>query len=108
MRKPPTISILIFILSTCLFMPATFGDSNYDFRKTRWGASREEVKTSDSFLIARETNNSIIYTGKVANMKTLIVYFFADGSLFVRDMLLKKTMTITIITLLIMRKSKIY
>ena len=66
----------------------------FDFRKTRWGMTKNEVKTSEResarIQTEREINESyigfvadevIVYNEKVAEMDVLMSYFFLNDSL---------------------------
>lgn len=59
----------------------------YDFRKTRWGMTPEEVRASESSKPGQErwaadqSKHYIYYSGEIAGLKTDYVYIFTDRSL---------------------------
>ncbi len=79
MRK--IITLLIIISSIYLCSPTIFADEKYDFRKVRWGMTKDEVKASESNKIEAEEDDAILYHCKVAGMESGLLYFFAKGRL---------------------------
>lgn len=57
------------------------GKDSFDFRRTRWGMSREEVKSSEKSGPADERPEVITYWDVYHGMHTLIGYVFEDGKL---------------------------
>ena len=54
---------------------------NYDFRKTRWGMSRDEVKPTEDTTFVAEDETFLSYDGHVANMDCYISYRFVNNIL---------------------------
>jgi hypothetical protein len=55
--------------------------TTYNFRKTRWGMTRNEVKASESNKLEKESDDVLVFSGKVAGKDALIVYRFAGNKL---------------------------
>ena len=53
----------------------------FTFRKTYWGMSRDEVKATEDIKVSREESTDIAYIGKVSNLDTAIIYYFAAQKL---------------------------
>ena len=53
----------------------------YDFRKTRWGMSRDEVKANEPSKLAFENENSIEYTVFIDDLQAQTSYKFQDDKL---------------------------
>ena len=60
-------------------------DSSHDFRKTRWGMSITEVKSTETGKLLQDTSidsdKELVYAGKVAGVKCNIHYGFTHGTL---------------------------
>ncbi len=54
---------------------------NYDFRKSRWGMSRDEVKSTEDATFIGSTEDFLFYDGRVANMDCGISYNFVNNML---------------------------
>ena len=54
---------------------------NYDFRKTKWGMSRDEVKSTEDATFVGETEDFLFYEGHAANMDCGISYRFVNNML---------------------------
>lgn len=54
--------------------------SGFSFRKTNWGMSKSQVKTTEDGKILRN-DHLLAYEGDVAGLDTLIVYIFIDNKL---------------------------
>jgi hypothetical protein len=71
--------IVIFFIGI-LFAPQV--NSQYDFRKTKWGMTKEQVLASEtSELSPQENGNSLSYKGTVNDLDCYIVYVFAFDTL---------------------------
>ena len=55
--------------------------ANYDFRKTKWGMSRDEVKSTEDATFDLESENFLFYEGHVAYMNCRISYRFLNNML---------------------------
>ena len=57
-------------------------DDNFDFRKSKWGASRETVKKSEEATFLDETTDVLMYRDiKVAGLDASLGYVFKDSKL---------------------------
>lgn len=54
---------------------------NFSFRQTSWGMTRAAVKRGESFELAREDADFLIYSGTVFNEPCHIYYIFVDDKL---------------------------
>jgi len=72
---------LSIILSLVLFTPVHL-HSQYDFRKTNWGMTKEQVLASETAeLIAKDKDREIKYKGSVNDLDCWIIYAFAYDTL---------------------------
>lgn len=55
--------------------------SQFTFRNTSWGMTKDEVKNSETAKFLDEDDTSLIYTGKVAGLNTSIFYKFINNKL---------------------------
>jgi len=69
--------VVIFVIAFTNFAYA----DDYDFRKTKWGMSIADVKSSEPLEVAKEDKNLLGYKTKVINKDVFIVYFFVDNQL---------------------------
>lgn len=53
----------------------------YDFRKVNWGASKEEVRKSETAKFSFEEGNDLIYKSHIAEMEVMIIYYFESNKL---------------------------
>ncbi len=86
------ISVILTFLSL-LFSTTSWGGTEYDFRNTRWGMTKEEVKASESEKLLKEMkfdekevvsygfDEVIIYAGKTASINVQIHYCFLNDHL---------------------------
>jgi len=60
------------------------GVKEFDFRKTKWGFSIEEVKSTETGTLIPELNkpNMLGFTGTVGGLETLIGYYFVNNKLW--------------------------
>ena len=56
-------------------------DQNYDFRKTHWGMSKNEVRKNETTEFIGETDDALIYKEKIGGLDSKLVYMFEDGKL---------------------------
>jgi hypothetical protein len=59
----------------------TTKSSSLNFRKTKWGMSKKEVKKTETGKIVRDDEKVLVYNGIVSNIDALIVYIFASDKL---------------------------
>lgn len=83
----PLFSMFLLISNLCICISAN-GADDYDFRKTRWGMSKEEVKASehrDVYDVYREETSEgievLIYEDNLLGNECLLGYIFADDQL---------------------------
>lgn len=55
--------------------------SQYHFRKTRWGMSKDEVKKSETIKLAADRDTVLGYETQVAGLKCLLLYVFTEERL---------------------------
>ncbi len=80
MRK--IFTLLIIVSSIYLYQTIIiFADEQYDFRKVRWGMSRDEVKASEPNKLEDKNDTMIAYRYKVAGMESRTVYVFTKEKL---------------------------
>ncbi len=56
-------------------------EEKFDFRRARWGMTKEEVKKTERKKPEHETEDSITYSGKYGKLLTAYSYKFIDGKL---------------------------
>ena len=76
--KSLSAGMIISIISFLNFVWAV----DYDFRKAKWGMSREEVKASENLNPTEEDDIGIEYETIVLNHDVLLFYSFAHGKLW--------------------------
>ena len=58
------------------------GNSNYHFRKVRWGFSRERVEFSEAgSTVSERRGNAIVYNCKLNGVDCKLIYTFKDNKL---------------------------
>jgi hypothetical protein len=62
--------------------PQSKPEEKFDFRATRWGMTKDEVKKAESKGPKHETEDSLIFDGSYRDMITYITYQFKDGKLY--------------------------
>ena len=75
---------ILKILISCLlvlFFTELSTAEEFSFRKTKWGMSIEEVKSSEPLKIAQEDENLLGYKTSVIGKDVFVVYFFIDNQL---------------------------
>ena len=92
------IQIIFLVCTILLYHTSCFSDDqgtiSFDFRKTRWGMTKNEVKASESESARIQTEKKInesytglvadeviVYNEKVAEMDVQMSFFFLNGSL---------------------------
>jgi len=75
------IVLLILVISTLILFAE---EAKYDFRKTNWGMSREQVKEIEKSRLVVEDfgkEESLIYEGEIDGLDGQIFYYFMRGKL---------------------------
>jgi hypothetical protein len=67
-------------LLVLLFVGNSLAD-DYTFRKTKWGMSIEQVKSSEPLEVAKEVKNFLRYKTTVIGKDVLVIYIFVDNQL---------------------------
>lgn len=80
--------ITIFVL---LLLFTLHANSQYDFRKTYWGMTKEQVKKTENNEVLEEQERLLLYFGTVADMDCFIIYFFAYDTLVRAKYIFKET-----------------
>jgi len=84
------ILVCIFLFSSII---ALSNDVKYDFRKTNWGMSKEQVKTTEKNEIAFEDEEEICYKVKIGENNFLCGYIFLENKLYRSGYLFNETHT---------------
>jgi hypothetical protein len=71
--------IIIFIL---FFLSCYFLYSENNFRNTKWGMSKKEVKKTEKLQIAQEDADSIYYYTQIDNSDLMLYYLFVNDKLY--------------------------
>ena len=76
---------LFILLTGCASISKTLSENvseDYDFRKTRWGDSRQRVLLVEKDLeIFKRTEDVLIYKSSIAGVPALLIYTFNDNKL---------------------------
>ncbi len=62
-------------------LPWNDGNERYQFRRTWWGMSKEEVKASEAEPPGRETEDKIYYKGNILGLEAYYIYEFYNNRL---------------------------
>lgn len=62
--------------------PQSKPEEKFDFRGTRWGMTKDEVKKAEPKGPKHETEDSLVFEGRYRDMITYITYQFKDGKLY--------------------------
>jgi len=68
---------VIFVIS---FTNLGWGE-DYDFRKTKWGLSKQEVKASENLKPVDDPEHSLTYKTRVLEKDVFLVYIFVEDKL---------------------------
>ncbi len=74
------IKIVIVCFVTVFFAQTSFANE-YNFKKTKWGMSKSQVKSSESLKIHQNTKTTLLYKTSILNKKVLLGYTFVDNQL---------------------------
>lgn len=80
-------SLTVFLLG-CLTIPVSATD--YDFRKTKWGMSKQQVLATETLELVSEREGSLTYMSAILHKKVLIGYSFVKNKLFRGTYLLRE------------------
>jgi len=83
------VSIFMFISFALLILACTDSDEKteqvsndrFEFRKTRWGMTMDEVKSSEDISPSKEKDNYIVYKEQFNSIPSTLGYIFVDGKL---------------------------
>jgi len=76
------IIIKVFLVVFSIFIFSTICSAeDYNFRKTKWGMSIAEVKSSEPLDVVKEEDNMLGYKTNVIGKDVFVVYFFIDNQL---------------------------
>ena len=92
MKKNIIISLVIVVILIFLFTISTYSNQ-YDFRKTNWRMSKEQVKATEKGEIAFEDEEEINYKVEINRSEFLCAYFFLEDKLYRSGYLLNETHT---------------
>lgn len=76
-------SVLLCIMLLNFAIPQNISAQNYDFRKTRWGMTMEEVKNIEIFplVVEDKKTSNLIYDATLMRYNVAIKYHFIDNKL---------------------------
>ncbi|MHC1792110.1 hypothetical protein [Solidesulfovibrio sp.] len=74
-------TILTFLVVFLAAGSVAWADEQYDFRNTKWGMNKEEVKQSEELKPHEENESAILYLDKIDDLEVVVVYFFTEGKL---------------------------
>lgn len=72
--------VLLVVLIVVSYTEFSSAD-DYSFRKTKWGMSIEQVKSSEPLEVAKEDGNFLGYKTEVIGKNMLLGYYFVDNQL---------------------------
>ena len=83
------VSIFMVISFALLILACTGSDEkteqvsndSFEFRKTRWGMTMEEVKSSEDSSPSKEKDGYILYKESFKGIPSTVGYIFVDGKL---------------------------
>jgi len=76
------ISILIILCSAKVFSQKFTLLHEYDFRKTNWGMSKEEVKLTEERKPNYENGDGLLYKVKIDKYDCYCGYYFLENKLY--------------------------
>ena len=77
--KSKQVTIVLFLLFIFSGFDSARGE-NYDFRKTVWGMSKEQVRASENSYPWTQKEDSLLYKLEFLGQKASIEYTFADNN----------------------------
>jgi len=72
---------ILFIFTLTLFAE----EIKYDFRKTNWGMSEDQVKASERGKIIDFNQNGFSYKDNIAGLDCIIIYQFVENKLYLAE-----------------------
>jgi len=76
------ISILFILCSAKVFSQKFTPFHEYDFRKTNWGMSKEEVKLTEEGKPNYENDVALLYEVKIDKYDCVCIYYFLENKLY--------------------------
>ena len=70
---------------------STLNSQTYDFRKTRWGMTRDQVKGTETGRIEKDDAAMLVYSDVVSGIDAYVVYFFTYDKLTRTQYAFKRT-----------------
>jgi len=80
MKHKPLLGSLLILIIFCI--SSFLWAEEYDFRKVKWGMSKQEVLASETIKPAAQFEEGITYLTKVLNKHVGVVYRFVQNKLF--------------------------
>jgi hypothetical protein len=73
---------IVFQMACLLIFFTSFAFAEeYDFRQTKWGMTKEEVKSSESSQLLTDINDILEYKTSIFDYVCKVYYYFEDGRL---------------------------
>lgn len=88
-----TLLNIVFAGFIVIFFTELSFAEEYNFRKTKWGMSITQVKSSEPLDVAKEDENLLGYETTVIGKDVFVVYFFIDNQLVSARYLLAESHT---------------
>ena len=73
---------LIFLFIIIFIIPSIVLAQDFDFRKTKWGFTKNQVKSVESAESIMDEGNILGYSTTVADLECSLGYYFGDNSLY--------------------------
>jgi len=80
-RKTGKVSLFL-ILAVLLISAVSFAQEKYDFRRVKWGMSKEEVKQSEGKEPVFEKEDGLGYKEELGGLDVVLFYYFRDNRLY--------------------------
>ena len=90
MKRFMKIVVIGFLVT--FFTQNCFAD-DYDFRKTKWGMSKAQVKSSESLVITEEREKNLFYKTRILNKNVALLYKFINNQLVASYYMILETHT---------------
>ncbi len=68
------------VVFTVLFLANAIGAEEYNFRKTRWGMSQEQIMDSEESKLYLRGERNLVYNAKVLEKEMIVDYFLIDDN----------------------------
>jgi hypothetical protein len=79
-NRLPTV-VITLIVAFLFVLSAVSHAAEYDFRKTRWGMTKQEVIKSEKSKAASDEPDSLIYATKILGLDAVLLYEFINDKL---------------------------